>query len=198
MNAHVRDNLQSRPIATSVTALNALYNGTPGDGAPGFIRVGSSPYEFVSLLYSATLSKWVEEDADLLVSMLLSAPTTSTAYTQIAAGPLMYHKMFTDAGLVLNVKVQALLTAGASSTCVATCLASTGPLSGALTLDTTHNTGNASTSSTSAVIADGTWTALNASITPTTYVALSIGCTRTGVNNGTVGAGTALWMRWSS
>ncbi len=198
LNTHLRDNLQSRPEASTVTALNALYNGTPGNGAPGFIKVGSSPFDIVALKYDATLSKWVEEDSDLMVSLLAAASTTATTYTSAAAGPLMPHKVFTDAGLVLNARVQMNATAGASSSVQVACLVSTGNAAGALTLDATNVTGAATTSSATQVNVDGGWTAISGSITPKDVCSLSIGVKRTGTNNGTANAGTALWMRWTS
>ncbi len=198
LNTHLRDNLQSRPEASTVTALNALYNGTPGNGAPGFIKVGSSPFDIVALKYDATLSKWVEEDADLMVSLVTDATTTATTYTLAAAGPLMPLKAFTDAGLLPSLRVETLAIAGASSSVQVAGLVSTGDAAGALTLDTTNVTGAATTSSASAVIVDGGWTAISLSITVKQYCALGIGIKRTGTANGTAKASTALWMRWTS
>ncbi len=196
-DSDVRDNMQAGPVASSVTALNALVTHKAA-GCRGFIKVGSSPYDVVSLVWDATLSKWVEEDADLMVSLISAATTTSTSYTSMAAGPLMPHKIFTDAGLVLNARIQAQATAGASSSIQIACIVSTGNAAGALTLDTTNVTGSITTSSASPVLVDGGWTAISGSITPKDVCSLSIGAKRTGSNNGNANSGTALWMRWTS
>jgi hypothetical protein len=197
VNPHVRDNLQSGPIASTVTALNALVT-NKSDGCRGYIRVGSSPYDIVSLVWNLSAGAWQEEDAELVCQVLTDQTTSATTYTVAAGGAMMSHKVFTDAGLVLQVRVQALLTAGASSTVIASCLASTGNLAGAMTLDSVNNTGIAQNGTTSQITEDSGWVALNGSVTPKDYVQLSIGMTRTGAANGTVKAGTALWQRWSS
>lgn len=49
-------------VATTVANLNTAYGGTPADGVQGMLRCGSSPYDYVSLIYDATLGKWVSEE----------------------------------------------------------------------------------------------------------------------------------------
>jgi hypothetical protein len=198
LNVDIRDALQSGAIAATVTALNALFNGGPADGARGFIRVGSSPFDVVALVYNGSAGKWQGEDPDLMVSLPTAVTSTATTYISAAAGPIMPHKVMTDAGLVLFARIQANATAGASSSTQVACLVSTGSAAGALTLDTTNVTGAATTSSATQVNVDGGWTAISGSITPLDVCSLSIGVKRTGAANGTANAGTALWMRWSS
>ncbi len=196
----LRDSLKSGPVSSTVTGLNNLYGGAGvmDTGARGYIKVGSSPFDYVSLVYDSALAKWVEEDADLMVSLVTDATTTATTYTLAAAGPLMPLKAFTDAGLLPSLRVETLAIAGASSSVQVAGLVSTGDAAGALTLDTTNVTGAATTSSASAVIVDGGWTAISLSITVKQYCALGIGIKRTGTANGTAKASTALWMRWTS
>lgn len=63
MDTHVRDNFLQAvgPAATTVTALNTAWGGTPPDGAQGLLRLGTTPFRFVPLRYDATLAKWVTE-----------------------------------------------------------------------------------------------------------------------------------------
>lgn len=63
MNTHVRDNLLGAlgPAATTIADLNTAWGGTPPDGAPGRLRLGTTPYRYIELKYDATLEKWVSD-----------------------------------------------------------------------------------------------------------------------------------------
>lgn len=82
-------------VATTVAGL-----GTAADGAIGLIRVGSTPYEHLLLVYDATYAKWVSNTKEWVVD--IAPTTTSTTYTGLTAEDIHFlpeFKALYDAGL---------------------------------------------------------------------------------------------------
>lgn len=197
-NAEVRDAGQSGPMATTVTGLAALFSGTPGAGARGYIKYGSSPFDYVALVYDTATTKWAEQDADLVVQAVATVTGAGTGYSVAVQGPLMDHKLLADAGLKLYIRVKAYANAGASSSMFVNCLVSTGAAGGALTSDVTNVTSEVSTASATDVLLDSGWNILNGSVSVAGLITLNIGMKRTGATSGNIRAGTAIWCRWGT
>lgn len=197
-NAEIRDAMSSGPMATTVAGLNALFPGTPGAGARGYIKYGASPFDYIALVYETVSGKWAEQDADLVVQAVATVTGAGTSYTVAVQGPLMDHKLLYDAGLKLYIRVKAYANAGASSSMFVNCLVSTGAAAGALTSDVTNATSEVSTASTSDVLLDSGWNVLNVATSTPGLITLNIGMKRTGANSGNIRAGSAIWCRWGT
>jgi hypothetical protein len=90
------------------------------DGEPGYLRLGSSPYESVSVVWDATRSKWVTSTQPI-VTLGPDVSTSSTSYANVAslnsarfAIPSM--KALYDAGLTPEVFVHAMMHNSGSGT----------------------------------------------------------------------------------
>lgn len=100
--------------ATEATTVAGL--GAGSDGKIGRIRAGSTPFDFVEVVYDSTYAKWVSDEFQVMNLPSSSAVTssadnnnwsiiqnsTSEAFRQPAVIP---HKPFTDAGLTLQVRL---------------------------------------------------------------------------------------------
>src|SRR3990167_6523753 len=96
-------------VATTVAGL-----GTATDGKIGLIRAGSTPFDFVQVIYDATYAKWVSPVVASLPSgwgnWSAGSPTTaSMGLAGAVASSTQHHlkivqKVFTDAGLTLQFR----------------------------------------------------------------------------------------------
>lgn len=104
LNLYLRDNaLLGGPTATTITALNALFGGTPGDGARGFIRGGSTPYQFTPLVYDATYGHWVSPEINCGYAAVGSS-TSSVAVPATGVGGAIDYGALITAGLTLQIR----------------------------------------------------------------------------------------------
>jgi hypothetical protein len=109
------------PVATSASALEALFSGTPSDGQQGAIRLGSGQNTFdVELIYNANRSKWVGgqfiavRSCDQTVASPVSSPYTTKQLlggtTPISSSaPLEYAGDGVTAGMSLEYKHHAFV-----------------------------------------------------------------------------------------
>lgn len=110
MNTHLRDNMNQAigPAATTVSALNTAWGGTPPDGAQGFIRVGSSQYGLLPLRYDSTLAKWTSQPAiahSMEATAVVHNTTVSTAESKAVQIAHPDNDLYYTAGLVMQVRV---------------------------------------------------------------------------------------------
>lgn len=103
----------------------ASFPDSPVDGQAALLRAGSSPYEYVSLVYDATYGKWVSAAFCAAFAVKNSAITASnTTYGNFSDAEVtrMYlpnFKALYDAGLRLQANVECQLNTGDGSTAYA-------------------------------------------------------------------------------
>lgn len=99
--------------ATTATTVAGLGTGT--DGKVGRLRLGSSPYDFISLVYDATYGKWVSETRTIMrgdngaygaVSDYIHMAPTGANNGVIMSGHMIPYKDAYDAGLRLQVRMR--------------------------------------------------------------------------------------------
>jgi hypothetical protein len=117
------------PGATVATTIAGLGTGTAG--RVGFLRLGTSPYDFLSLVYDATYAKWVSQVfpisgttqnglAGQVVARFGAAGWEQTglaATTEPIIMPAAYlpHKAYTDSGLTLQQRLVGSFSASAGT-----------------------------------------------------------------------------------
>jgi hypothetical protein len=109
-------------IAATQAGTGGGLPATPGSGAPGRIRGGNSPFDFLTLYYDATLGRYVS--APFVMCQLSGAVPTSTSavYSSLTGAeqtaPLLPYKTFVDAGLSLSLRNVAIFrnSSGANTT----------------------------------------------------------------------------------
>lgn len=114
-------------IAATQAGSGSGLPAAPGSGAPGRIKAGSSPFDFMTLYYDATLAKWVSA-ATVVTSKESSATTTTT--TGISYGTpidqvraMVPQSVFTSAGLAIQMRLVANMRISAlGSTAFIACL----------------------------------------------------------------------------
>lgn len=92
------------PGSTVGATIAAL--GTPIDGKVGRLRLGTTPYDFVDVIYDAVYGKWVSADQTVWSAQQASTfaiPTDGSTY-EIGAFSLPY-KVYTDAGLAPQIRI---------------------------------------------------------------------------------------------
>lgn len=93
-------------VATTVAGL-----GTPVDGSVGLLRLGSTPFDFLAMVYDATLSKWVGPEAWYYPATTdADGLLTQTDVIAIAEYNSLYrqyfpYKIFKDAGLSMQLRL---------------------------------------------------------------------------------------------
>jgi hypothetical protein len=102
-------------VATTVAGL-----GTAADGALGQLRVGSTPFEFLALVYDATYGKWVSAAESLIAQPSATLTTTNTTYSTFTGDFRSFvpnAKALYDAGLRPQVYTMGFLfNSGANTT----------------------------------------------------------------------------------
>lgn len=101
-------------VAQVVTATSSLSE-TDGTGSMALIRGGSTPYEFLALIYDATYGKWVSA-ATPLIMMGNTFTDTGTSYTSqltqnsLMIGNILGYRALYDAGARLQFRLKGLLS----------------------------------------------------------------------------------------
>lgn len=187
--AIVGSKLNAARVATTVGGL-----GTAADGAFGVVRTGTTPYDFMPLVYDATYTKWVSPQIVAIGGAAHGASGSSATWEDTlsnAGNALIPYKTFTDAGLTLQVRVLGVITGGGATIDLGARLL--GYNVDAAVSQTGADTAMATTTGTGVLKQSG-WTTPGA-ITATDYAQLNIRF-RTSVNNtGTLDRGTLLY-RW--
>ncbi len=104
-------------VATSIGGL-----GTGADGMIGWLRLGSSPYEFVKVIYDGTYGKWVTELlASFVIQLSSSYTTTSTSFTstseaQARRAYILNYKDMYAAGLRLQMNNECFISNSGANT----------------------------------------------------------------------------------
>ena len=93
-------------VATTVGGL------TTGNGNAGFLRTGSSPFDFLPVIYDSTYGHWVSEVFMGLTADATGGNTASNTYVGTASsfqhGPAWPQGNYINAGLTLQLRVLAL------------------------------------------------------------------------------------------
>lgn len=117
----VQDDVDTITIA-AVAGSGAFGTGTslpgsPADGDAFLLRLGSTPYDFIGLVYDATLAKWVS-DVIVFGHTETNETTTSTSYVNVTnpRAHLPFHKAAYDAGLRLQVQLSAEISNSGANT----------------------------------------------------------------------------------
>ncbi len=104
-------------VATTIAGL-----GTPANGDVGWLRLGSSPYEFVKVIYDGTYGKWVTELlASFVIQLSSSYTTTSTSFTstseaQARRAYILNYKDMYAAGLRLQMNNECFISNSGANT----------------------------------------------------------------------------------
>lgn len=202
-------------VATTVSGLGA---GT--DAKQGRIIAGSSPYEFVDLVYSSTYGKWAS--APFLVKPQLGYGNSNfawpptfpanpegnpglTAGTEAYLtpannnftwiGPIMGHKAVTDAGLSLQVRASGVLFANSGTFTVKLHCFPQNDGDTAIGADTSVTLwGAVSLTGATYTVKDTGWVTGPAPVTAKTMLFMGLGLT--GQNTTTYGADLRIEARW--
>lgn len=110
--AYIVDLVQISGIQVPASDVRGLYNtassinglGSPTHGAPRMLRLGSSPFEFVQLIYDEVFGKWVSTSFIQGFQTVADSDVTATSYTNTddTLFPPFYvpnFKIIYDAGL---------------------------------------------------------------------------------------------------
>lgn len=98
--------------AAGVQLASALSSLEAYPGAAAMLRCGSSPYDFIGLVYDDVYGHWVSPPFEL-ASLSAAAPTTTSAsYASLTAAEQQQHiwpyKAFANAGLTFQLRVTGL------------------------------------------------------------------------------------------
>lgn len=107
---------QNDQVIDVQTTVSALY---PAHGKAAALRVGSSPYDLIGLVYDSTIGKWVSP-VHHLNAVVGSATVTSTTYAEFTGGSSFFSgmsnfKRLYDAGLRPQLKIMATMQASAGT-----------------------------------------------------------------------------------
>ncbi len=117
-----RDHAHAMPAPPIVVATTVAGLGTGTDGLVGWLRLGSSPYEFVKLIYDATYGKWVSELlASFVIQLSASYTTTSTSFAstseaQARRAYIFNYKDMYAAGLRLQMNNECFISNSGANT----------------------------------------------------------------------------------
>jgi len=106
-------------ISSTIGGLNTLFGGTPVDGSLGELILGSTPYDFIGLVYSATYAKWISDAVPLLTG--ISGNQNVTAYTTLGQPTTVLWDVFANAGLTpqFRIRGQVHVNSGTETTTLA-------------------------------------------------------------------------------
>ncbi len=168
-----------------------------GRGSPGQVAMVTDGVNSVELAWNQSAGKWIEVgQAETAAYKTAATGTGGTSYAVNQQGLMIPFAAYLTLGLTLELRVLAYLSAGVSSTAFAAGMVATGNESGTQTTDNTHFTSEVSTTNTSLVYKASTWNALSG-VSSADYICLNIGAKRSGLNNGSIGAGTSMQYRWT-
>lgn len=111
--------------AASVSALNTAYGGTPPDGAVGLLRMGTTPFDFILLIYDATYGKWVSDSWQLISGQ--TGNQNVTAYATFGNQTTIPWRNYQAAGLTPQFRItgQVHVNSGTETTTLAVGMAAT-------------------------------------------------------------------------
>lgn len=181
-----------RVATQSVAALAQIP--TPIDGQIVLLRVGSTPYTNLQMIYDSTYSHWVSVEQVVASELSHGTNSSPSVWDDIGTSVLLPHKVFTDAGLTLYGRLTATahnLAAGSLSLGIQLTPYNSGSGAGTIVASTALVT----TTSTSDVALDTGWKALSGVATPLDLVALKAQILDTVNNNISFSSGTML-IKW--
>jgi hypothetical protein len=181
-------------VATTVAGLNA----SPVNGEIGMLRLGSTPYQYMKLIYDSTRGKWVGDQFPAIFALTGTigsiSGTTYTALTdsQVVRMLIPFFNLMYTAGLRPEVFLQAQMT-NSGNTCFAR-VALFGVSDGDTGLTLYDVAGEVSVVASSATYKESGWSAYPA-LTVTKDHAVAI--VQVKVSAGTANySGLGGWMRW--
>lgn len=193
--------ISSTSIIPARTATTIVGLGTASDGAIGHIRAGSTPFDFVTLVYDATYAKWVS-DAQIIGSIysVSTSSTTASAWGALSlannSGPIIPWRIMDTAGLKPQIRLFGRLksdTGGDGATVGAIYQASdlAADLGGSVTWTGTDIT----VTGTSSLLRDSGWVDIPGGFTIKDIILIQP--TIKAVTGGTATANSAAcWLRW--
>lgn len=92
-------NVTTQVVATTVAGL-----GTGPDGATGLLQLGSSPYDFLLMVYDAAYGKWVSAAEQIATGWEVPAGNPGTSWYDLANPVIMEWSQYQAAGLNLQAK----------------------------------------------------------------------------------------------
>lgn len=136
--------------------------GSPGTGAPGRLRTGSTPFDFITLYYDSTYGKWVSAPFAIAWTSAASPTNTGTSYSSLTAAeqaqPLFPYAVFVTAGLTIETRTAGVIrnSSGANTTFLAYILQGYA-INGGLTNISADGSGEVSATTGSDVCKDSGW-----------------------------------------
>jgi hypothetical protein len=98
--------------AAAVVATTVAGLGSPVNGMLGRIRAGSTPFDFLAVVYDSTYGKWVSEPQSAKFFNPIGVTTSSSTYANYPTADqevnIFAMRVFTDAGLTLQMRVMCL------------------------------------------------------------------------------------------
>jgi len=165
----------------------------PVDGQVQRLRLGSSPYEFIRMVYDSTYGHWVGGAEILLQSVSSSSANTGNVWMNIGVGAVIPYKALTDAALTLQVRISGVCHNPSAGTLdLGVQLTPYAVNGGAGTAST--DSALVTTTSTSDVMLDSGWVtapAITANTLAKVYARL-----RDSVTNNNVADSVTIWGRW--
>ena len=162
----------------AVRAAGQARGGTPTDGDAILLRAGSSPYDFVLLVYDGTYSKWVRQPMVANTKLAAGTTETSTSYVGVATSSQLSYpngwKPLSTAGLSPQFRLIAQIqnSAGGNTTfCSLLCLTAD---SGAAFATAGAAFAEVSNVGTTAALKDSGWVAIPGGITVTDFLTANI------------------------
>lgn len=142
---------------------------TTGNGNLASLRTGSSPYDFLMLVYDSTYAHWVSEVFMGLTADATGGSTTSASYVGTASsfqhGPPWPEGNYINAGLTLQLRVTGLGSVAGGGTGSVSATITGYNVAGADSVTLTAGTVAASTASASRVGIDSGWVSVTPSAT---------------------------------
>lgn len=157
------DNTFSVIAATSGTGGSSLP-AAPGSGAPGRIKAGSTPFDFLTLYFDSVYGKWVSAPFAIGWLSAASPTTTGTSYGSLTvaeqAQTMFPYAVFVTAGLSIETRTISVFrnSSGANTTFFAYILQGYA-INGGLTNITADGSGEVSAATASDVCKDSGWLA---------------------------------------
>jgi hypothetical protein len=171
---------------------------SPSTGAPGRVKAGASPFDFLTLYYDATLAMYVSAPFALAWISAAAPTNTGTSYSSLAAAEqaqvIFPYAVFVTAGLTIQTRTVGVIrnSAGGNSTFLAHIIQGYSVGAGLVNI-TADGVGEASTTSGSDITVQSNWA------TPSLSSSQDYGkClirAKVSAGTGTYSAAT-IWARW--
>lgn len=152
--------------ATVATTISGL--GTASGGKIGLIRAGSSPFDFLTVVYDATYSHWVSQIFPMTNALINGGTTSNTGYTGLSGSienrVWVPWKTYSTAGLTLQMRLIGQISATSGNTTSAALQLFSNNVGSTAAANGTQ-TSVITTTSTSAVLGDSGWVNADAGAT---------------------------------